>query len=95
MKKEFEKIAHQFEKIDQRFDVFATIVKRGFDDVGKRLTFVEDRVDAMDKNIGARLLTIERDIAEIRAHFVYREEFEDLMARMKYVEKKLNIKSGK
>lgn len=40
-------------------------------------------------------ITIERDIAEIRSHFVYRDEFEDLMARVKYLEQKLGIKSGK
>lgn len=33
--------------------------------------------------------------AEIKKHFVYRDEFEDLMARVAYLEKRAGIKSGK
>lgn len=46
-------------------------------------------------NVNARLDTIERDTSEIRKHFFYRDEFENLQARVKYLEKKLGIISGK
>lgn len=35
------------------------------------------------------------DGADIRKHFVYRDEFEDVLMRLSAVEKKLGIKSGK
>lgn len=38
-------------------------------------------------------ITIEKDIKEL--NFVTRDEFEDLMSRLKYIEEKLGIKSGK
>ena len=37
----------------------------------------------------------EQDIADIRRHFVYRDEFEDLAGRVKYLEKKLGVEIGK
>lgn len=37
----------------------------------------------------------EGDLNEIRGNIVYRHEFEDLEARVKYVESKLGIESGK
>lgn len=45
--------------------------------------------------MSARLGSVERDVAEIRKHFVYRDEFEDALARLRLVEKKLGIHSGK
>ena len=45
--------------------------------------------------VNSRLFNIEKDIADIRKHFVYRDEFDDLIARVKYLEKKLGIESGK
>ncbi len=66
-------------------------VDRRFDDIDKRFEQVDNRLDHMD----ARLSNIEQDIAEIKKHFVYRYEFEDLMARVKYLEQKLGVESGK
>ena len=90
--------------IKQEFENLAAMVKSGFDetakkaDVDARFEQIDQRLEQIDQrldHVDARLLVIERDIAEIRSHFVYREEFEDLMARVKYLEKKLNIESGK
>ncbi|MEK7575761.1 MAG: hypothetical protein AAB491_01585 [Patescibacteria group bacterium] len=78
--KRFEQVDEQFKQVDKRFER----VDGQFEGVNGRLD-----------NIDNRLLVIERDIAEIRSHFVYREEFEDLMARVKYLEKRLEIESGK
>lgn len=66
-------------------------VNKRFDDVDKRFIGVEHRLDHMS----ARLGSVERDVAEIRKHFVYRDEFEDALSRLRLVEKKLGIVSGK
>lgn len=42
-------------------------------------------------HVHARLGTIERDVKDV----VHKDEFEDLMARVKYLEKKMGIESGK
>jgi|SRR3989344_4591062 len=106
------------EKIDEKIDELAVIVKRGFDEtaskqdlavfrtevstrfegVDKRLEGVDKRLDHLELNtnhMSAAIDTIQQDIAEIKKHFVYRYEFEDLMARVKYLEAKLGVESGK
>lgn len=80
-------VARGFEGINKRFEQ----VDKRFEQVDRRLESVEGRLDHVD----ARLGVIERDIAEIRRHFVYRDEFEDALARIALLEKKLNIKSGR
>ena len=79
----------------------ARIMNRGFDhllsttskkaDIDKQFEQVNVRLD----HLSARLVVVERDIADIRKHFIYRDEFEDALARISLVEKKLGIKSGK
>lgn len=62
----------------------AAMVKRGFDDVTNRMAKkadVDKQFEVVDKRLGrlemeaghtnARLSVIERDVAEIRKHFVY------------------------
>ncbi len=70
-----------FSHVDERFDQTAKKI-----DVDARFDKVEMRLDHID----ARLATIERDVKDV----IHREEFDDLMARVKYVEKKLGIESG-
>lgn len=48
------------------------------------------RLDHLDARVGR----IEADIGELRDEVVYRHEFEDMLGRVKYLEKKLGIKSG-
>ncbi len=48
------------------------------------------RLDHLDARVGR----IEADIHELRDEVVYRHEFEDALARIKYLEKKLSIESG-
>ncbi len=62
-----------------------------FDNVGRKLTSIDGRMEHMD----ALLSSIEKDISEIKGNFIYRYEFDDLMTRVKYLEKRLKIKSGK
>ncbi|OGZ44259.1 MAG: hypothetical protein A3J55_01655 [Candidatus Ryanbacteria bacterium RIFCSPHIGHO2_02_FULL_45_17b] len=74
-------------QLDGRMDHFEERMDR-FDE---RMDRFDGRLDHMD----ARLGRIEADVAEIRGNLVYKDEFEDLMARVKYVEMKLGIESGK
>ena len=69
---------------------FASVNVR-FDETAKKVDARFDKVEVRLDHIDARLATIERDVKEV----IHREEFDDLMARVKYVEKKLGIESGK
>lgn len=83
----------------------ARMVQAGFSDMDKRFEQVDKRFEQVDKrfetvddrfrNIEAHLAMLSRDVGEIRQNFVYRHEFEDAMARVKLIENKLKIKSGK
>ena len=90
-KKGFDGVDRRFEQVDKRFDA----VDRRFDAVDKRFEHIETRMEDGFRNVNDRLDMVERDVAIIREHIVYRSEFEDLVGRMKYVERKLGIKSGK
>jgi archaellum component FlaC len=46
-------------------------------------------------NVEFRLGRVERDVLEIKEDMVRRYEFDDLMSRVKYMETKMGIKSGK
>src|SRR3989344_1098577 len=86
----FELVDDRFGQIDKRFE----LVSARFDQVDGRLDHMDKRLDHVDgrlAHIDARLATIEHDIRDL----VSREEFTDLMARVKYLEVKLGIKSGK
>jgi len=82
----FEETAKKVE-VDARFDS----VNSRFADMDTRFDKIDGRLDHLDACMGR----VEADLAEIRSNIVHRYEFEDLMARVKYVEKKLGIKSGK
>lgn len=80
-------------------DDLAGMVQRGF----KRLETQTEKLEAqtnegfkrMDDrflNVNARLDTIETDIQNT---LVYRNEFEDLNARVRFLERKIGIESGK
>ena len=51
---------------------------------------VNGRLEHLDARVGR----IEADIHELRGEVVYRHEFEDVLGRVKYLEKKLGIESG-
>ena len=46
------------------------------------------------EHLDARVGRIEADIHELRGEVVYRHEFEDVLGRVKYLERKLGIESG-
>jgi hypothetical protein len=65
-------------------------VNTRFDAVESRLDTLDGRVDIFD----ARLGRIEADVHALRDEMIHRREFEDVLDRVKYIEKKLGIESG-
>ena len=65
-------------------------VKHDMAEVKQRLDTLDGRVDTLD----ARLGRIEADVHALRDEMVHRREFEDVLDRVKYIEKKLGIESG-
>ena len=79
----------------------AIMVAKGFDGVDKRFKEVDKRFDNLEErmndgfdHVHARLSSIERDVAEIRKSLISRNEFEDILGRISYIERKLGIISG-
>ena len=55
-----------------------------------RFTDVNAHID----NLDARAGRIQGDISDLRGEIVYRHEFEDVLGRVKYLERKMGIESG-
>jgi len=68
------------EMVNKSFQTLTDTVNAGFASVNARFDYAN-----------ARLATIERDVKDI----IHREEFDDLMARVKYLEQKMGIQSGR
>ena len=58
--------------------------------VNTRLDGIDSRLDNLDARVGR----IEADVHALRDEIVHRREFEDVLDRVKYIEKKLGIESG-
>jgi hypothetical protein len=58
------------------------------------LQAMEDRLTTRLDHLDARVGRVEADIHELRDEVVRRHEFDDALARIKYLEKKLGIESG-
>lgn len=76
------------------------MIVKGFENTATKddVKQLENRIDGLDQrmdHMDARMGRMEADLNEIRSHIVYRHEFEDLMVRVKYLEQKLGIESGK
>jgi predicted nucleic acid-binding Zn-ribbon protein len=83
-------IQRGFSHVDERFEQ----ISDRFEQIDQRFEQMDQRFDQIDgrlAHIDARLNTIERDIRDL----VSREEFTDLTARVKYLEMKLGVESGK
>jgi len=86
-------------------DDLAVMINAGFGAVEKRFSGVDGRFDGVDRRLDrletdmqevqSHLSKMGREITEIHKHLVYRDEFDDLMDRVKYLELKLGIESGK
>ncbi len=86
------------DEVEKAVEMLATIVHKSFNVVQKQIELLDKKIGLIEgelQHINARLNTIEHDIADIRKHFVYKDEFEDAIARIALIEKKLGIRSGK
>lgn len=75
----------------------ATASKTDIERLEKRMERFEERMGSFEGRLNysdARLGRIEADISEMRGELVYRHEFEDVLGRVKYLERKLGIESG-
>ncbi|OGZ43928.1 MAG: hypothetical protein A3J55_00655 [Candidatus Ryanbacteria bacterium RIFCSPHIGHO2_02_FULL_45_17b] len=93
-KDDIKRLDGRMDTLDDRMD---TLDGR-MDHFEERMDRFEERMDRFDgrmDHMDARLGRIEADVAEIRGNLVYKDEFEDLMARVKYLEIKAGIDSGK
>jgi tetrahydromethanopterin S-methyltransferase subunit G len=74
--------------INEGFKTTAT--KEDIRAVNTRFDSVESRLDHLDARVGR----IEADVHALRDEMVHRQEFQDVLDRVKYIEKKLAIESG-
>ncbi len=106
--KGFENTTDDIKKLDQRmggFDQRMDGFEQRMGGFEQRMGGFEQRMGGFEQRMGgfeqrmdhldARMGRMEADLNEIRSNIVYRHEFEDLMARVKYLETKLGIESGK
>jgi tetrahydromethanopterin S-methyltransferase subunit G len=83
------------EMINEGFKTTAS--KEDIKEVTTRLDGIDSRLDTLDGRVDtldARLGRIEADVHALRDEMVHRREFEDVLDRVKYIEKKLGIESG-
>jgi len=74
--------------INEGFKTTAT--KEDIRAVNTRFDSVESRLDHLDARVGR----IEADVHALRDEMVHRQEFQDVLDRVTYIEKKLGIESG-
>jgi len=102
-KQDFEQVKNI---IQNETENLAQIVNKGFESTQKQINTVREElksdIDAVKEELksdinylNSNIKVIRQDIAEIKLNFVYRHEFEDLMARVKYLETKIGVESGK
>jgi predicted nuclease with TOPRIM domain len=69
-------------------------VKEDIQDLRMEMNERFEKVDARLDHLDARVGRIEADVHALRDEMVHRREFEDVLDRVKYIEKKLGIESG-
>ena len=79
-------IGKGFAHVDARFNEIDT----RFGEIDTRFGEVNTRLDNLDARVGR----IQADVHDLREEIVYRHEFEDVLGRVKYLERKLGIESG-
>ncbi|KKS95190.1 hypothetical protein A3B05_00475 [Candidatus Giovannonibacteria bacterium RIFCSPLOWO2_01_FULL_43_160] len=89
-------IAGGFDDMGNRFEATASkadflSIKTKLSEQDQHFKHLDGRLDHLD----ARMGRMEADLHEIKGNIVYKFEFEDLAERVKYIESKLGIESGK
>jgi archaellum component FlaC len=72
-------------------------VKEDISGVKEDIKGINTRLDGIDSylnNLDAWVGRIEADVHVLREEMVHRQEFQDALDRIKYIEKKLGIQSG-
>jgi len=87
VKKGFDHVDKRFQGIDNRFEQ----ARKDREKISQEMKDGFDRVNDEFAHVNARFDTLEKDIKS----FVTRDEFEDLTSRVKYLETKLGVESGK
>lgn len=80
------------EMVKHGFD--ATATKEDVQQVATDLQVFRGETNTRLDHLDARTGRIEADIHELQEGVVYRHEFEDVLGRIKYIERKLGIESG-
>jgi hypothetical protein len=84
-------------------DNLARMINEGFkttatkDDVTALRSAMNEKFDVVNSHLNildARVGRIEADVHALRDEMVHRREFEDVLDRVTYIEKKLGIESG-
>jgi tetrahydromethanopterin S-methyltransferase subunit G len=81
--------------INEGFKTTAT--KADIKEVTTRLDGIDVRLDTLDGRVDtldARLGRIEADVHALRDEMIHRQDFQDVLDRVKYIEQKLGIESG-
>jgi outer membrane murein-binding lipoprotein Lpp len=87
------------DKIKTVDDLAALIIKTmaGKEDIQELRTEMNQKFDSVETrldHLDARVGRIEADVQALRDEMVHRQEFQDALERIKYIEKKLGIESG-
>ena len=77
-------------------DDLARMINEGFKSTATKddVKGVEERLTTRLDHLDARVGRIEVDVHALRDEMVHRREFEDVLDRVTYIEKKLGIESG-
>jgi hypothetical protein len=67
-----------------------TGMNQKFENVDAQFQGINVRMDHLDARVGR----IEADVHALRDEMVHRQEFQDVLGRVTYIEKKLGIESG-
>jgi len=102
-----ETLSTKIDALAENLDDLARIAKLNFDSINRRLgeadkhfeklDFIESRIDHVEAQLdhmNARLGMLERDTATIRDNIVRRDTFDDIVARLEFLEKKMGVKSS-
>jgi hypothetical protein len=71
-----------------------TTSKEDIMEVRQEMQAMEGRLTTRLDNLDARVGRIEADVHGLRDEMVHKQEFQDALDRIKYIEKKLGIESG-
>ncbi|MCK6462522.1 MAG: hypothetical protein L6Q29_01740 [Candidatus Pacebacteria bacterium] len=87
-------INKRFEQVESRLDK----IESRLDKIESRLDKIEGRLSGLEMKVGyleASLDELRRDVRDMKNNSIDPREFEDLTHRVKYLEEKLGIESGK